>query len=149
MQQQHRSTEELAQVRGKFRRLPRIFGKIVARDDPSGRPDVLSASHYQNRAVRVVNDVLGLTTHQHASQASVAMASHQQQAGVKLIAQLYDLLKGSPFPEVGSRDGSSHISDPLYLLVEDLTALPLELPLHESVCAVCVHIVPDVDQVKL
>jgi hypothetical protein len=54
-----------------------------------------------------------------------------------------------PFPEVGSGDGSSHLSDPLYLLVEDLAALPLELPLHVGVCAVCAHIVPDMDQVKL
>jgi hypothetical protein len=79
----------------------------------------------------------------------VATASHQQQVGFELVAQLDDLLKGASFPEVGSSDGSSHLSDPLYLLVEDLAALLPELTLYEGMCVGCVHIVPDVDQMNL
>src|SRR5919107_4694261 len=77
------------------------------------------------------------------------MAPHHQQVGFELIAQLDDLLKGASFPEVGSSDGSSHLSDPFYLLVEDLAALPPKLTLYEVMCVGGVHIVPDVDQMNL
>src|ERR687894_3264994 len=77
------------------------------------------------------------------------MAPYHQQVGFELIAQLEDLLKGASFPEVGSSDGSSHLSDPIYLLVEDLAALPPKLALYEGMCVGCVHIVPDVDQMNL
>jgi hypothetical protein len=77
------------------------------------------------------------------------MASHQQQIGFELIAQLDDLLKSASFPQVGTSDGSSHLSDPLYLLVEDLAALPPKLTLYEGMYVGCAHIVPDVDQMNL
>src|ERR687895_2595585 len=77
------------------------------------------------------------------------MAPHHQQVGFELITQLDDLLKGASFPEVGTSDGSSHLSDPLNLLLEDLTALTPKLTLYEGMCVGCVHIVPDVDQMNL
>src|SRR5919107_3585880 len=77
------------------------------------------------------------------------MVPHQQQVSFELIAQLDNLLKGASLPEVGTSDGSSHLSHPLYLLVEDLTALPPKLTLYEGMCVGCVHIVPDVDQMNL
>jgi hypothetical protein len=79
----------------------------------------------------------------------VATAPHQQQIGLELIAQLDDLFKGASFPEVGLRDGSALLLDPLYLLVEDLAALPPKLALHEGMCVECMHIVPDVGQMNL
>jgi hypothetical protein len=45
MQQQHPGTEELPQVRGKLRRFPGVFGKVVAYNDPGGRPDVFPTPH--------------------------------------------------------------------------------------------------------
>src|SRR5829696_8991553 len=77
------------------------------------------------------------------------MAPHHQQVGLELIAQLDYLFKGASYPEVGSSDGSSFLSEPFYLPIEDLAALLPKLTLYEGMCVGCVHIVPDVDQVKL
>ena len=79
----------------------------------------------------------------------MSAAPYHQQIGFELIAQLDDLFKGAPFPEVSSGDGSALLLDPLYLLLKDLAALLPKLTLYEGMCVGCVHIVPNVDQINL
>src|SRR5918998_661106 len=125
---------EPTDARGEVSRPARVVGEVLADDEPLRRPDALAGPEHQHRNLGVVHYLLGLTAHQDALHRAEAPASYDQEPRVYLLRQFNDLAPGGP--------------DLLYLLVEYLLALPLELPLHEVV-GEARHVVPDVDDVKL
>src|ERR671916_274307 len=139
---------EPTDARGEVSRPARVVGEVLADDEPLRRPDALAGPEHQHRNLGVVHYLLGLTAHQDALHRAEAPASYDQEPRVYLLRQFNDLVGGAPASEVGLRDLAPGGPDLLYLLVEYLLALPLELPLHEVV-GEARHVVPDVDDVKL
>src|SRR5215204_4959457 len=83
---------------------------------------VVFFAHHHDRTVSVPYDRVRDAAHQSALHSSETSASQHYQSCTDILPYSEDPLVWSSHPEVGSRNGSPGLLDPLYLLVEQ--ALP-------------------------
>src|SRR5215203_1740594 len=83
---------------------------------------VIFFAYHQDRTVSVPYHRVRDASHQSAFNSSEASASQHYQSCTDILPYSEDPLVWSSHPEVGSRNGSPGLLDPLYLLVEQ--ALP-------------------------
>src|SRR5919112_6174618 len=84
-------------------------------------------AHHQHRTVSVPYDRVRDAAHQSALYSSETSASQYYQSYTHILPYSEDPLVWSSYPEVGSRNGSPSLLDPLYLLVEQALAHLLDL----------------------
>src|ERR671920_2513997 len=84
-------------------------------------------AHHQHRTVSVPYDRVRDAAHQSALYSSETSASQYYQSYTHILPYSEDPLVWSSYPEVGSRNGSPSLLDPLYLLVEQPLAHLLDL----------------------
>src|ERR671920_2019544 len=79
---------------------------------------VIFFAHHHDRTVSVPYDRVRDAAHQSALYSSETSASQYYQSYTHILPYSEDPLVWSSYPEVGSRNGSPSLLDPLYLLVE-------------------------------
>src|SRR5919112_4110837 len=84
-------------------------------------------AHHQHRTVSMPYDRVRDASHQSALYSSETSASQYYQSYTHILSYSEDPLVWSSYPEVGSRNGSPSLLDPLYLLVEQPLAHLLDL----------------------